>query len=41
MTERPTKILRRLISEPGVIIAPGVADALNARLVAAEGFKAS
>ena len=40
MTERPTKTLRRLISEPGVIIAPGVADALNARLVAAEGFKA-
>jgi 2-methylisocitrate lyase-like PEP mutase family enzyme len=40
VTERPTKILRRLISEPGVIIAPGVADALNARLVAAEGFKA-
>jgi 2,3-dimethylmalate lyase len=39
-TERPTRRLRRLLAEPGLIVAPGVADALNARLVAAEGFKA-
>ena len=38
--ERPTRRLRRLLAEPGLIVAPGVADALNARLVAAEGFKA-
>lgn len=40
MSERSTQTLRRLMAEPGVVIAPGVADALNARLVAAEGFKA-
>jgi len=39
-TERPARALRRLLAEPGLIMAPGVADALNARLVAAEGFKA-
>lgn len=39
-SERPTRTLRRLLAEPGLIVAPGVADALNARLVAAEGFKA-
>ena len=40
MTRRSTTLLRELLAEPGVTIAPGVADALNARLVAAEGFKA-
>ncbi len=38
--ERPTRILRRMLAEPGLIVAPGVADALNARLVTAEGYKA-
>ncbi|MGH8616290.1 MAG: isocitrate lyase/PEP mutase family protein [Burkholderiales bacterium] len=38
--KRPTTQLRELLAAPGVVIAPGVADALNARLVAAEGFKA-
>ncbi len=40
MAKRPTTVLRELFATPGVIVAPGVADALNARLVAAEGFKA-
>lgn len=40
MAKRPTTALRELFAAPGVIVAPGVADALNARLVAAEGFKA-
>ena len=39
-TKRPTTRLRELLAQPGVVIAPGVADALNARLVAAEGFQA-
>jgi 2-methylisocitrate lyase-like PEP mutase family enzyme len=37
---KPTTKLRQLMKEPGVITAPGVADALNARLVAQHGFKA-
>ena len=40
MNKRPTTLLRELFAAPGLIVAPGVADALNARLVAAEGFKA-
>ena len=40
MNNRPTTLLRELLAAPGLIVAPGVADALNARLVAAEGFKA-
>ena len=36
----PTTKLRRLLSENRCIIAPGVADALAARLVAREGFEA-
>jgi 2-methylisocitrate lyase-like PEP mutase family enzyme len=40
MTERPTARLRQLLAEPDLILAPGVADALNARLVAQEGFDA-
>ena len=40
MTERMTARLRALIARPGCIIAPGVADALAARLVALEGFDA-
>ena len=40
MTPRPTARLRALISESRCIVAPGVADALAARLVALEGFDA-
>ena len=40
MAKRATTVLRELIAGPGLVVAPGVADALNARLVAAEGFKA-
>jgi 2-methylisocitrate lyase-like PEP mutase family enzyme len=40
MTKRPTARLRQLLAEPDLILAPGVADALNARLVAQEGFDA-
>ena len=38
--ERPTTQLRRLLARPMCTIAPGVADALAARLVAREGFEA-
>jgi 2-methylisocitrate lyase-like PEP mutase family enzyme len=41
MTERVTARLRALIARPGCIVAPGVADALAARLVALEGFEAA
>jgi 2,3-dimethylmalate lyase len=37
---RPTTRLRQLLALPGVIMAPGVADALNAKLVARHGFEA-
>jgi 2-methylisocitrate lyase-like PEP mutase family enzyme len=40
MSQRATARLRELISRPGCIIAPGVADALAARLVALEGYEA-
>ena len=40
MAERVTARLRALIDRPGCIVAPGVADALAARLVALEGFDA-
>jgi 2,3-dimethylmalate lyase len=40
MAERPTSRLRDLLKGPDLISAPGVADALNARLVAQAGFKA-
>lgn len=40
MTERPTTLLRRLIRAPELLQAPGVADGVNARLVAEAGFKA-
>jgi 2-methylisocitrate lyase-like PEP mutase family enzyme len=40
MTEKATARFRALISKPGCIVAPGVADALAARLVALEGFDA-
>ncbi len=37
---RPTTQLRQLLSRPGAIMAPGVADALNAKLVQRHGFEA-
>ncbi len=40
MSERPTTALRRLLAGPDPVMAPGVADALNARLVAKQGFEA-
>jgi 2-methylisocitrate lyase-like PEP mutase family enzyme len=40
MTERATSRLRALLARPGCMIAPGVADALAARLVALEGYDA-
>lgn len=40
MTERPTTRLRNLLNTRNIVMAPGVADALNARLVAQEGFEA-
>lgn len=40
MTDKPTARFRALLSKPGCIVAPGVADALAARLVALEGFDA-
>ena len=38
MTERATARLRELMNKPGCIVAPGVADALAARLVTMAGF---
>jgi len=38
--ESPATTLRRLINGPDLVLAPGVADAMNARIVAKEGFKA-
>lgn len=40
MPDRMTARLRALLAKPGCVIAPGVADALGARLVALEGFDA-
>ena len=40
MSDRPTSKLRALLSGRDIVLAPGVADALNARLVAQEGFEA-
>jgi 2-methylisocitrate lyase-like PEP mutase family enzyme len=37
---KSTKRLRELLARPGAIMAPGVADALNARLVRRHGFEA-
>src|SRR5512141_608916 len=40
MNARPTTQLRELLARPGCIIAPGVADALAARMVTLAGFDA-
>ena len=36
---RTTTRLRELLARPGAVMAPGVADALNAKLVARHGFE--
>ena len=41
MTERATTRLRTLLARPECLVAPGVADALAARLVARAGFEAA
>lgn len=38
MSERATTKLKQMIAGPELAVLPGVADALNARLVASEGF---
>lgn len=38
--ERSTTTLRRLLARPTLVLAPGVSDAMNARIVAQEGFEA-
>ena len=38
--ERSTTTLRRLLARPKLVLAPGVSDAMNARIVAHEGFEA-
>ncbi len=40
MLERPSTRLRHLLVRPGAFLAPGVVDAMTARLVAAAGFEA-
>jgi 2-methylisocitrate lyase-like PEP mutase family enzyme len=38
--DKPTTTLRKLLARPKLLLAPGVADAMNARIVAHEGFEA-
>ena len=40
MQERPTTRLRRLMKQPGCVMAPGAADAFVARMIARAGFDA-
>ena len=37
---KTTARLRQLLMQPGAVMAPGVADAMNARIVAKHGFEA-
>ncbi|MBM4440729.1 MAG: isocitrate lyase/PEP mutase family protein [Candidatus Rokubacteria bacterium] len=37
---RPTTRLRKMLEEPGIIVAPGAYDGFSARLIEAAGFKA-
>lgn len=37
---RLTQRFRQMLAAPGLVVAPGVADAMNARIVATEGFDA-
>src|SRR3954469_5880214 len=40
MTSRSTRVLRDLLARPEPVVAPGVYDALSARLVEQAGFQA-
>lgn len=40
MTLRLTTKFKNRLQQPGLIMAPGVVDAMNARLVAEAGFEA-
>ena len=40
MSDRAATQLRKLLAQPGCVVAPGVADAFAARLVKLEGFQA-
>ena len=40
MASQPTQVLRELLAGSELIMAPGVADAMNARVVAREGYRA-
>jgi 2,3-dimethylmalate lyase len=37
---RTTSVLRKMLAEPGIIVAPGAYDGFSARLIEAAGFKA-
>jgi len=37
---KPTTDLRRMLAEPGIVVAPGAYDGMSARLIEAAGFKA-
>ena len=37
---KPTTALRRMLAEPGIVVAPGAYDGISARLIEAAGFKA-
>src|SRR5687767_7479167 len=37
---RTTTVLRKMLAEPGIIVAPGAYDGFSARLIEAAGFKA-
>jgi len=41
MLSSPGQALRKLLAEPGIVIAPGVYDGITARLVAEAGFAAA
>jgi 2-methylisocitrate lyase-like PEP mutase family enzyme len=40
MKARKTSIFRRMLEEPGIIIAPGAYDALSAKIIERLGFNA-
>jgi 2-methylisocitrate lyase-like PEP mutase family enzyme len=41
MLQNPGKALRKLLEEPGILVAPGAYDGISARLIARAGFKAA
>jgi 2-methylisocitrate lyase-like PEP mutase family enzyme len=40
MLKNPGKALRELLSEPGIVMAPGIYDGISARVTEQAGFKA-